>query len=84
MMQKRIYLLLMPSLSVILNCCDGGGSSTPGNNGGGEQKRSLYVAGDSWADIIDDDLVQNELVERNLSSRVTVYKHGVGGSTARG
>lgn len=84
-MKNYIYLFFLSISLVTLNSCDSGGSSSSNNSGGGSaQKRSLYVAGDSWADIMDDSLVQAELGERNLSSRVTVHKHGVGGSTARG
>ena len=45
------------------------------------QTRSLYIFGDSWADQLDNSVIQAELVARNLDREVTVYPLGDSGTT---
>lgn len=48
----------------------------------GNPPRSLYVFGDSWADLMDNRQFDVELADRDLAQSVRLYDHGIGGTTA--
>ena len=74
-MYKLKFTLLLCFLCWLPSCRTGTDSAETAS-------RSLYVFGDSWIDLMEDEQIERELADRNLLDSVEVIKHGAGGTTA--